>query len=128
MALLFFQIANDKKRENTFLCFYQMCLSDLKASLTGPPLAKAARGDEKVIMFDVIIPSLPNGQSSCSFSNLSTQGCSIYVITNRLRQTIFPQPMSHSYFFKGGSENIVTKLEIVTIFQSMEKCSKCTWI
>lgn len=43
----------------------------------GPPLAKAARGDEKVIMFDVIIPSLPNGQNSCSFSNLSTQGCSI---------------------------------------------------
>lgn len=43
----------------------------------GPPLAKAVRGDDKVIMFDVIIPSLPNGQSSCSFSNLSTQGGSI---------------------------------------------------
>lgn len=54
-----------------------MCFSDLKASVMGPPLAKAARGDDKVIMFDVIIPSLPNGQSSCSFSNLSIQGCSI---------------------------------------------------
>ena len=43
----------------------------------GPPLAKDARGDEKVIMFDVIIPGVPNGQSSCSFSNLSTQACSI---------------------------------------------------
>lgn len=77
-------------------------------------------------MFDIFIFTTPPNGQIISLRVQNTQDCTIS--GNKYIGQI-PFPWNILIFFKGDSENIVAKLEIIPpFFQSMWRCSKDTLI